>query len=62
MSPNSLTMPPPAREPPLDAAFESLAETLAGRRVALVHDWLTGMRGGEKVLEAVAEPFPGAPI
>ncbi len=31
-------------------------------RVALVHDWLTGMRGGEKVLEAVAERFPEAPI
>ena len=31
-------------------------------RVALVHDWLTGMRGGEKVLEAVAESFPEAPI
>jgi len=27
-------------------------------RVALVHDWLTGMRGGEYVLEAVAEIFP----
>lgn len=31
-------------------------------RVALVHDWLTGMRGGEKVLEALAESFPDAPI
>jgi glycosyltransferase involved in cell wall biosynthesis len=31
-------------------------------RVALVHDWLTGMRGGEKVLEAIAELFPRAPI
>ncbi|MCG8463091.1 MAG: glycosyltransferase [Holophagales bacterium] len=31
-------------------------------RVALVHDWLTGMRGGEKVLEAIAELFPEAPI
>ncbi len=31
-------------------------------RTALVHDWLTGMRGGEKVLEAFAERFPGAPI
>jgi glycosyltransferase involved in cell wall biosynthesis len=30
--------------------------------VALVHDWLTGMRGGEKVLEAIAEFFPEAPI
>jgi glycosyltransferase involved in cell wall biosynthesis len=26
-------------------------------RVALVHDWLTGMRGGEYVLEAIAELF-----
>ena len=31
-------------------------------RVALVHDWLTGRRGGEKVLEALAEIFPQAPI
>ena len=31
-------------------------------RAALVHDWLTGMRGGEKVLEVLAELFPDAPI
>ena len=31
-------------------------------RVALVHDWLTGMRGGERVLERIARRFPGAPI
>jgi glycosyltransferase involved in cell wall biosynthesis len=31
-------------------------------RVALVHDWLTGMRGGEKCLEALCEIFPDAPI
>src|SRR5215471_11485174 len=31
-------------------------------RVALVHDWLTGMRGGEKVLEAIAELYPDASI
>ncbi len=31
-------------------------------KTALVHDWLTGMRGGEKVLEAVCEIFPEAPI
>jgi len=30
--------------------------------VALVHDWLTGMRGGEKVLEVFCEMFPDAPI
>jgi glycosyltransferase involved in cell wall biosynthesis len=31
-------------------------------RVALVHDWLTGMRGGEKVLEALCERYPGADL
>lgn len=31
-------------------------------RVALVHDWLTGMRGGERVLERIARLFPDAPI
>lgn len=31
-------------------------------RVALVHYWLVGMRGGEKVLEALCEIFPQADI
>lgn len=31
-------------------------------KVALVHDWLIHMRGGEKVLEALAEVFPDATI
>jgi glycosyltransferase involved in cell wall biosynthesis len=31
-------------------------------RVALVHDWLTGMRGGERVLERIACRHPEAPI
>lgn len=31
-------------------------------KVALVHDWLTGQRGGEKVLEVFAEIFSQAPI
>ncbi len=30
--------------------------------IALIHDWLTGMRGGEKCLEALCELFPRAPI
>lgn len=34
----------------------------SGLRVALVHDWLTGSRGGEKVLEALATLAPEAPI
>jgi glycosyltransferase involved in cell wall biosynthesis len=32
------------------------------RKIALIHDWLTGQRGGEKVLEIIAEIFPRAPI
>ena len=39
----------------------SAAEAVA-REVALVHDWLTGMRGGEKVLEALCELYPDADI
>jgi len=31
-------------------------------RVAIVHYWLTGMRGGEKVVEALCELFPQADI
>lgn len=31
-------------------------------KVALVHDWLFHMRGGEKVLEAMAELYPDATI
>ena len=31
-------------------------------RVALVHDWLTGMRGGERVLERVCRLFPDADL
>lgn len=30
--------------------------------LAIVHDWLTGMRGGERCLEVVCELFPDAPI
>jgi glycosyltransferase involved in cell wall biosynthesis len=30
--------------------------------VAIVHDWLTGMRGGEKVLEAMCGLYPGATV
>ncbi len=31
-------------------------------KVVLLHDWLTGFRGGERVLEALCEMFPDAPI
>lgn len=31
-------------------------------RIAIVHDWLTGMRGGEKCLEAACRLFPDAEL
>ncbi|MDD5482582.1 MAG: glycosyltransferase [Kiritimatiellae bacterium] len=31
-------------------------------KVVLAHDWLTGMRGGERVLEYLCRMFPRAPI
>ena len=31
-------------------------------KLALVHDWLTGMRGGEKALEVMCERFPDAEL
>ena len=31
-------------------------------RVVLLHDWLTGFRGGERVLEVFCEMFPDAPL
>ena len=34
----------------------------APRRVAIIHYWLVGMRGGEKVLEALCRLFPQADI
>ncbi len=33
-----------------------------GKRTAIIHDWLNGMRGGEKVLEELLEIFPDADI
>lgn len=44
------------------SASPALPLPLHTMRVALVHDWLTGMRGGEYVLEAIAELFPQAEI
>lgn len=32
------------------------------RRVAIVHEWFTGMRGGEKCVEALCEVFPDADV
>ena len=35
---------------------------LEGARIALVHDWLTGMRGGEKALEPICRALPDADL
>jgi glycosyltransferase involved in cell wall biosynthesis len=37
-------------------------EEWSKRSVVLCHDWLTGMRGGERVLETLCLGFPNAPI
>ncbi len=53
------------RQAPSSAAGLSGPGSLAwaaGLRVALIHDWLTGMRGGERVLEALCELFPRADL
>ncbi len=41
-----------------DTPRNPLQKLEPGIKTALVHDWLTGMRGGERVLEAVYELFP----
>ncbi len=39
-----------------------MASPWTGLRTVIVHDWLTGTRGGEKVLEAICRLVPDAPI
>lgn len=40
----------------------TLPDNLKDKKVVILHDWLTGFRGGERVLEAICELFPDAPI
>jgi glycosyltransferase involved in cell wall biosynthesis len=49
--------PVPVRYDPHDAR-----ESPPAARVALVHDWLTGYRGGEKCLAVLCRQFPDAPL
>lgn len=42
--------------------MNALSQAVAGRRVVLGHDWLTGMRGGERVLELMCKSIPDAPL
>jgi glycosyltransferase involved in cell wall biosynthesis len=50
--------------PSLEGKIESRTAKHESRqpKVAIVHDWLTGMRGGEKVLEAICELYPDATL
>jgi glycosyltransferase involved in cell wall biosynthesis len=51
---------PPSKDPE-DESRTATRDTRQ-RNVAIVHDWLTGTRGGEKVLEAICELYPEAPL
>jgi len=42
--------------------MNGLASDLKNLNVILAHDWLTGLRGGERVLEILCRAFPKAPI
>jgi glycosyltransferase involved in cell wall biosynthesis len=44
------------------ASGDTALSRLSGLRLALVHDWLTGMRGGEKCLEVLCRAFPDATL
>ena len=47
-----------ATPPPEPAQIRALRDHLRRSRVALVHDWLVNMRGGEWVLAALLKLFP----
>lgn len=49
-------------EPGTAAASSFGVHRSAFGRVAVVHDWLTGMRGGEAVLEAILDALPSAEL
>ena len=51
-----------ARRPADAVDLRRTLRTTQMMRVALVHDWLTGMRGGEKALEVLCERFAGADL
>ena len=41
---------------------EKRLDRFEGKRIALVHDWLNGMRGGEIVFEALLDLYPAAEV
>lgn len=53
---------PPAQNVADFIASAPRIDSRAPQKVALIHYWLVGMRGGEKVLEALCRMFPQADI
>jgi glycosyltransferase involved in cell wall biosynthesis len=47
---------------PIEPVAGSVSPSARSPRVALVHDWLTGYRGGEKCLAVLCRRFPEAPL
>ncbi len=52
----------PAAPPARPARRRRRTPARVGPRIALMHDWLTGMRGGEKALEVICEQYPDAEL
>ena len=52
----------PPRHERSECKRDSAQRVRSGMRVAIIHDWLNGMRGGERVLEELLGIFPGATI
>lgn len=46
----------------VDSLRHTQARPWTGLRTVIVHDWLTGSRGGEKVLDAICRLVPDAPV
>jgi len=58
----AVTAASPAAAPGRPSGWSPTDGPFAGLRVALVHDWLTGMRGGERVVDALLELMPQAEL
>ena len=52
----------PDRYDPNFFRSDAISPSLAAARIALVHDWLTGYRGGEKCLDVLCRRFPDAKL
>src|SRR6185436_4508830 len=54
--------PPHGRYDPHGGRAAGPGRALSAARIALVHDWLTGYRGGEKCLAVLCRQYPEAPL